>query len=106
MPERYDERLRALREQMAQARKQEAMLRELIIQQDELAAKTGELARQLQLEQEYRAILDKKVAAMKEFGLEAEKIAGGVGKLHAAVCPACGEVSLYLEDTEKLDNRK
>ncbi len=142
MPERYDERLHALREEMAHARKQEAVLRELIVQRDELAAKTGELARQLQLEQEdvdrlsggfrsiyyaiigkkkgmlekeqaealaaslkyetarkeldevqkdvdrvgweagrmgqlereYRAILDKKVAAMKEFGLEAEKI--------------------------------
>ena len=29
-----------------------------------------------------------------------------VGKLHAAVCPACGEVSMYLENTDKLKNRK
>lgn len=25
-----------------------------------------------------------------------------IGKLKAAVCPNCGEISLYLEDTDKL----
>ena len=26
-----------------------------------------------------------------------------LGKVHAAVCPECGYLELYLEDTEKID---
>lgn len=28
-----------------------------------------------------------------------------VGKVKAAVCPECGEISLYVEETEKLKER-
>ncbi len=35
--------------------------------------------------------------------MENEKLfAKSVGKVKAAVCPDCGEVSMYIEDTEKL----
>ena len=29
---------------------------------------------------------------------------GNLGKVHAAVCPACGYLEFYLEDTAKLEN--
>jgi len=35
--------------------------------------------------------------------MESEKFfARQIGKLKAAVCPKCGEVSLYIENTERL----
>lgn len=48
----YNEKLNELREKMAQSRKSESVLRELRVQEKELAARVGELALQLQMEQE------------------------------------------------------
>ena len=34
---------------------------------------------------------------------DAAKLFGGrIGKPNVAICPACGEVSIYLDDIEKL----
>ena len=35
------------------------------------------------------------------------KLFGGrIGKPKVAICPKCGEVSIYVEDIEKLNNEK
>jgi len=37
--------------------------------------------------------------------MDSEKLfAKTVGKLKAAVCPACGEVSIYIENPERIKN--
>ena len=39
--------------------------------------------------------------------MDSEKFfARTIGRVKAAVCPVCGEVSLYLENTEKLKAEK